>query len=434
MQELLVYTPKITPRVTYVFKHICTRILGIQVVCTTAVEEFVAFSGPKMVYGSQPSGNAFFVKNHGLLVEQGITDVTIHVKPWEETVGFFPTSDLSSLPFDIFAASFYLLSRYEEYLPHVKDSMGRYPCKESLGHSGGFLQNPVVDIWAFKFLEALRGKFPNIQANPGAFNMLNLIDISEAYKYKNKGFLRTFFGIGKDLGRFKFRSLLYRTRVLLTLSKDPNDTFDWIVEIGKKFKVPYSVFFQIGDYSQYDYNISQHKKQYRSLIKSMADYAPVGLRISHRSLEDFAQLKEEKRRLEAIVNRPITASINASGILNMPEILRQLIDLEITENYSMGYATSVGFRAGTCRPFYFYDLDFEVQTPLKFVPYAISLEALKGQTQEELLETVAALKDQVKLVHGQLVVVYNNHDFALSLDNRSWRPLYTELIQDEPQG
>ena len=30
----------------------------------------------------------------------------------------------------------------------------------------------------------------------------------------------------------------------------------------------------------------------------------------------------------------------------------------------MGYINHVGFRAGTCTPFLFYDLDFEIQTPL----------------------------------------------------------------------
>lgn len=424
MQELLVYTPKITPRVTYIFKHICTRILGIPVVCVTAVEEFVAFSGPKMAYGPQASGNAFFIKSHGLLFEQGLADVQVKVKPWDSTCGFFPTSESSNLPFDIFAASFYLLSRYEEYLPHVKDAQGRYPVTESLAYTQGFLKQPVVDIWAFKFLKALRTKFPNIGANPGSFNQLNVIDVSEAYRFKNKGFLRTLFGFGKDLAKFRLKAILHRTRVLLTVSKDPDDTFEWIVKAANESQIPYQVFFQIGDYSVGDYNISQHKKGYRSLIKSMADYAPVGLRISHRALDDEKQLKEEKTRLEAILNRPVKASINASGILNMPEILRQLIDLEISENFSMGYATHAGFRAGSCRPFYFYDLDFEVQTPLKFVPYAMQVATLKSKPQEELKETMSALREAVVKVQGQLVIIYNNSDFALSLDNRTWRTFF----------
>ncbi len=50
---------------------------------------------------------------------------------------FFETS--GDFPFDIFAASFYLLSRYEEYLPHEKDMYGRYAHTNSLAFREHFL-------------------------------------------------------------------------------------------------------------------------------------------------------------------------------------------------------------------------------------------------------------------------------------------------------
>src|SRR5690606_23743124 len=117
---LLVYTHKITPRVKYIFKHICTRVLGIEVSFTTIIEEFIAHDSLKMSYTKQPLGSEFFVKSHEILFEQGLSDVELNVHPWDTTKAFFFNGDKGALPFDIFAASFYLLSRYEEYLPHVK--------------------------------------------------------------------------------------------------------------------------------------------------------------------------------------------------------------------------------------------------------------------------------------------------------------------------
>ena len=201
-----------------------------------------------------------------------------------------------------------------------------------------------------------------------------------------------------------------------------------LAETGKQSNSKYQCFFQVGDYSRDDYNISHHKKAYRSLIKSAADYAPVGLRISHRALTDFKQLKEEKRRLESITNRPVTSTINASGILNIPDILRALVDLEITENYAMGYAQIPGFRAGTSRPFYFYDLDFEVQTPLKLVPYVFSPSNLAALKPEEVRELIADYTRHLETVGGQLRGILRNNSFALTLHNRSWRTLYTEQL------
>lgn len=428
MKQLLIYSPKNGPRLTYIFKHVCTRLLGIPISFTTQVPEFVAHNGPKLWYGPSGSGNTFFIKSNELLFQQGLADVVLQVRPWDDSIGFFPTSVDSNLPFDIFAASFYLLSRYEEYLPHVKDETGRYPAQESLAAKSSFLDQPVVDIWAHKFLAALLKVYPDLNYSLPLFEKLTVIDIAEAFKYKSKGFLRSIFGYFKDLFRFRFRSVVYRTRVLLTLSKDPHNTLDWLAEVGRENGNKYLCFFQLGDYSIDDYNISHHKKAYRSLIKSAADYAPIGIRISHRALTDFKQLKEEKRRLETITNRPVKHSINASGILNIPEILRALVDLEITENYAMGFADTPGYRAGTSRPFYFYDLDFEVQTPLKLVPYVFNPESLEDFSPEEVRELIDRYCDRLKPLGGQLVTILNNDSFALTLDNRSWRKLYTEQL------
>ena len=75
-----------------------------------------------MSYGAQPLGSEFFVRSNGLLLEQGLSDLELNVQIWEDTKCFFASGEKSHIPFDIFSAAFYLLSRYEEYLPHVKDS------------------------------------------------------------------------------------------------------------------------------------------------------------------------------------------------------------------------------------------------------------------------------------------------------------------------
>src|SRR5690606_39278830 len=80
-------------------------------------------------------------------------------------------------------------------------------------------------------------------------------------------------------------------------------------------------------------------------------------------------LKKEKLQMEAIINTSLVATRQSFSKLNLPESYRNLIDLEIQEDYTMGYINHIGFRAGSCTPFLFYDIDFEVQTPLKVYPY-----------------------------------------------------------------
>ena len=136
---LLIYTPRVTSRLKFVFKQICKRILGFPIGFTDSIEIFITHDGPKMSYGTQPLGSEFFVKSHGLLFDQGISDLDIYVQDWKGTKCFFYVGEKSHLPYDIFSAAFYLLSRYEEYLPHVKDDYGRFTKKDSVAYQNGFL-------------------------------------------------------------------------------------------------------------------------------------------------------------------------------------------------------------------------------------------------------------------------------------------------------
>ena len=137
---LLVFCQKITPRVQYTFKYVFTTALGIEIDFTSKLETFIAYTGPKMSYGPAPLGNEFFIEAAPLLFELGLQNIEIEIKQWNSFVLFFEMGKASMFPFDVFAASFYLITRYEEYLPHVKDIHGRYTADQSLAYKKRFLE------------------------------------------------------------------------------------------------------------------------------------------------------------------------------------------------------------------------------------------------------------------------------------------------------
>ena len=94
---LLIYTPKITPRITYSFRHICTNILKIPTKFTSEIEVFVAHRGMKLSYGKQALGNEVFVQNVELLLEQGLSDIELKIQDWEGMPCFFALSESSSV-------------------------------------------------------------------------------------------------------------------------------------------------------------------------------------------------------------------------------------------------------------------------------------------------------------------------------------------------
>jgi hypothetical protein len=409
---ILVYTPKITRRIEYIFKHIFINIIGLNVNFTTKVNEFVSFDGPKLSYSPKQLSNEFYIKSNSILLEQGFSDIEIDIRNWDDSKCFFYNEN-GTIPFDIFAAAFYLISRYEEYLPHLKDVYGRFSYQESIAHKNDFLEEPVIDIWAFKLKESLRSFFPNIIFEEKKFNLKTIIDVPSVYYYKNKGFLRTIGGIFTDLARLKPKNIYSRLLVLFRLQKDPYDTFNWIINKQKQVSDKFLFFFLVGKFSTYDKNISLVKQPFINTIKLVSDYSIIGLKLSFFALSNLDILKKEKADIESITNRDLTISRNSFSKVNLPINYRNLIKLNIEEDYTMGYVNKIGFRASTCTPFLFYDIDNDIQTPLLISPYNLMDYSLLNinsflDKKEKVIETI----EKVKSVNGTFTSIFHNYSFS----------------------
>ncbi|MEE3225421.1 MAG: polysaccharide deacetylase family protein [Bacteroidota bacterium] len=433
---LLIYTHKITPRLRYTFKHICTNILGIPVKFTTAVDEFIVHDSLKLSYTSKPLGKELHIKSQEVLFEQGITDIEINMQPWRETKCFFVTGTKSALPFDIFAAAFVLLSRYEEFLPHVKDEQGRFPATESLAYQEEILTQPVIDIWAGYFKEVLLEKYPDYPFEQRKFSFQALVDVEQAYEMYGIGIMRWVTSFLIDLVHLQFSRIWLRLRVNLGLRKDPYDTFSWLINVQKNAKFKFVFFFMVGNYSTYTRNIRYNKKTFRELIKMVGDYSEVGLLLSKEALSVKRQMKLEKKRIEGITNKQLSAVRCSKYMQSLPEHYREMIQLEMKNDYSMGYPEYLGFRAGTCTPFNFYDLDYETITPLLIHPICAQASAFESSASDEKelnqeLDTFFEMKKQVEQVKGSFVFSFRNKSVTgKGQDQGQWKQFFRELVID----
>lgn len=411
-------------------KQLFSRILGIETSFTTKVEDFIKHSGPKLTYTKQPLQNEFFVRSNDLLFEQGINDFDITVSTWNGTPCFFGAGENSAIPFDIFAASFYLLSRYEEYLPHVKDVHNRFSPKDSIAYQNNFLELPVVDIWALKLLEKLKERFPELQYKKRKYNYTSIIDVTTSHCFSNRGIVRGISGFFLDITSLKLKRVANRIMVWFNPKKDPYDNFDELIALHKKHKVRSMFFFQFASYSTYDKNVSTHNNKFKYLIKSVADYSIVSLAASYTSFYDTLILKAEKKRLAAVLNRPINYSRMRYNRVDVPQTYRNLVETEFTDDYTMGYTHHIGFRAGTCTPFYFYDISLEVQQPIRVHPFAVHDYALRTmKTQNEILNRLETLYLEVINVKGSLVSIFSNE--LLGESHRvNWKKLYESILKN----
>lgn len=426
---LLIYTFKIAPRFTYIMKQIFTRILGIDIIFTTKVEDFIKHSGPKITYSKLPLQNEFFIRSSDLLFEHGIRDFQIQLEEWDGIPCFFNTNDISAIPYDIFAASFYLLTRYEEYLPYLKDHHGRFPPSESFAFQNEVLKYPLIDIWAFAFLKKLKERFPTIESKERKFKYTSIIDVTTSHCFAHRGVVRGLAGFFLDIGRFKIKRVLQRLSVVLKLIKDPYDNYFELIDWHKELDIKSMFFFQFAEYSTYDKNVSPENNSFKYLIKAVSDYSEVSLSASFSSFNNVDLLKEEKNRLANVINKPVNHVRLRYNRIDAPGTYRNLVEAEFTDDYTMGYTHEIGFKAGTCTPFYFYDVAIDVQQPIKIHPFAVHDYALaKVTSEEEALELLEGVYQQVKKVNGHFITIFSNELLGQE-HSFSWLELYKKVIE-----
>ncbi len=429
---LLVYTPKITNRNKYIFYLIFRDILGVDIKMTTDVKEFTESGQPKINYSDKPLSGEIFFQARNILFETGINQQNITVFGWENTGAFFAAGKNSALPFDVFAASFYLASRYEEYLPHIRDEYDRFEVKESLAFQNGFLRKPVVNHWAEKIKEIIMARYPGFVFPERKYKYTSTIDIDNAYAYREKGFVRTLGGYAKSLVNFDFQEFGERTKVLFGKLRDPYDTYRFQLAIQEKYKLKPLYFFLLADYGVNDKNVPVNSRNFQSLIKSIGDYAEVGIHPSFASNFVPSKLKKEISTLSRILHREVTMSRQHFLKLRLPDTYRNLIEYDITDDYSMGFASQVGFRAGLCTPFNFYDLDQETETKLKIHPFGVMDATLKYYMKippENALQHILPLIEEVRAVKGEFMSVWHNESLSDQKVWKGWHQVYEQMVE-----
>ena len=432
---LLILVPKLTNRLGYTLNVVFRTILHVEFEITTDEETFIRHTDAKLCYGSRKVGDAVFVKSVPLLFQTTIETQEPRCFDFDSSRAFFPTygKDID-LPFDVFAASFYLLSRYEEYLPHHADQHGRFLASESLAFQEGFLRQPIVDRWAQLLAAKISERFPDFQLPEQHLRILHTVDIDAAYCYKHKGLFRTVTGALRDaVARRAPDEVRLRWRVLRGKEADPFDTFDYILDTRHRFHHNKLIFFVLlADYGMYDKNITHHNEDFQQLLQHLGDYAKVGIHTSYASFDNPKKIGIETDRLSKILHRHIVRNRCHFLRLQLPQTYRQLQNHGISHDYTMGYADEPGYRAGTGTPFHFYDLESDYETMLLIHPFAVmdtTLHKYQQQSPDEALQTYKDMLLSAQSTSSTFSCIWHNENLSERFGWEGWRSVFEQVME-----
>ncbi len=429
---VIIYTKTITPRILYITKFIFNELLGTEVTVTSNLEEFNTSPYVKINY-SDEKVEGISVRPVMLLYEKGVRNLKADTGNFEGIPVLFMSYNFADIPFDPFAASFFLISRYEEYLPQQLDLHGRIKAEESVAYINKFLNIPVVDHWALIIKKEIEKRYPWYSFPARKYSYIPTIDVDVAYAYKFRKFFRVAGATVKSVLKRDSDDFTGRIKTLWFKHQDPFDTYDFACDLFEQYGFEPVFFFLLGRYGKFDKNISSNNIGLIRLIERIHNKYQVGIHPSYGSNYDMTRLNTEIKLIENITKQAITKSRQHFLKLKIPETYRNLISIGIKEDYTMGYASQAGFRAGTCTPFHFYDLSSETESNLTVFPFQVmdgTLNQYLGLSIGDAIQVIKNIIDEVKKVNGTFISLWHNESLSETRNWKGWREVYIAMARE----
>ncbi|MCL1849933.1 MAG: polysaccharide deacetylase family protein [Bacteroidetes bacterium] len=398
---MLIFTPRLTPRISYTFRVIFERILNTPVAFTTNIDDFNAATEAKIAYAPQKIETLIWIEASPLLFEENIVKQNIIPEKWKEFTLFFPAKN-GAFPVDVVAIVFFLISRYEEYYEdNILDQHGRFQCKNSVAYQLGWHRKLMTHRLAVALAKEIKANYPQFEYKTPHFEEFSTHDVDIAYQYRGKPWWRLWSAVAKALLQCRFKHAL--NYVKTTLGKNVIDPFDNFEPENTQHQPVY--FILTAPFGKYDKNIDIRSSAFKDLINKLKEYSEIGIHPSYQSSEKTYLIKKEKKRLEEIAQLKITKSRQHFLRFRFPDTFQALIEVGITDDYSLGWHDEAGFRASIAVPYPFFDLVKNEETSLILHPLAL-MDCVFSKEKEPLV--LYELKEEALKMGGDLFLLTHN--------------------------
>lgn len=400
-----------SPRARYVARHVFERMLGWPIDLVGSREELRSIPGARLSYGALPVEGVFHVPASGWLGSSREAGMT----PWSSGTGKDLRLFNLGSRLDVFAAIFHLIALEEEYSIAQQDEHGRIQVGELTLVRSAAHELPIADRWALDLAGQLRTAFPELPEPIRHYSHVLTVDMDNGLKYGGRPLPRALGASVKDLAAGKTGQFIERWNVRFGRAVDPYvRCVDRLAEVRGQVDRMIAFVLTRGE-GRFDHAARIDHPLVAGLLARLREIAEIGLHPSYESSRNERMIRHEREELARAVDRHIDISRQHFLRWRMPGTFRALAAEGFKEDHSMGFTDRIGYRAGTCTPFPWYDLERDEETALMLHPFAVMDSALADRTGEGLQRAVADLKrmsDAVRAVKGTFVSVW--HDRFLS--------------------
>ncbi len=336
---------------------------------------------------------------------------------------------------DIIAATFFMLSRWEETVNPHRDAYDRFPATESVAYKQGFLDRPIIDEYALILREWIKLLLPNWEPEPRQFTVKLSHDIDHIRRFPStmQGG-RTLAGdlLKRKNGTQARQSLtdLWQQTVMPDRTPYMQNIYR-LADLSQQYGFKSAFYFMAAEPGPYDSGYDPASPVIRRCVDELLEQGhEIGFHPSYRTFGNLEQLALEKARFDQALGLTGYGGRQHYLRFNAPETWRHWEQVGLAYDSTVGYADHEGFRCGTCLPF----KPFDVQENRELTIFERPLIAMEGTlyhyrqlSQEESMGRILKLAERCRLSRGEFTLLWHNYTFG----GEAWQPdspLYGQIV------
>ena len=351
-------------------------------------------------------------------------------------------SDIIITDADIIASSFFMLSRYEEFIDKSKlhrDIHLRYIGTESFPYRAGFLHLPIVDFYGRllrQWLNSVGVNVPEPEHGIKSYNITHDLDIPY-YCKRLRGV------VGAAL---RCNAIEGIRNYIMKPEKNKFFTFPYLKAQCDKLRQSHPsktheiLFVKSIVDKNFDRRFDNPVYDVRSSnIKTITDFCKhngieIGVHLSYHAGMRSNIVKEEISSLRSLVGVDITKNRDHYLRTLSPEDYESLEFSGIIDDYTLAYPDTLGYKTGTCHPHFFINPSSCATSktlllhPLTLMDCTVGDNKYMHLSVDESFRRVLAMIEFSRQFGGEVTILFHNQIFSdRSFDYRS---LYQRIINE----
>lgn len=337
---------------------------------------------------------------------------------------------------DIIAATFFMLSRWEETVVDVRDEHERFPATASVAYKQGFLDRPIVDEYALILREWVKLILPNWRPKLSQFSIKLSHDIDHVRRFLD---LHTVF---RSLGRslliqFDLRNACQICLDAVSQTIRPDQTpeirgIEALANLSNRYGFNSAFYFMTAKPGprENDYDLAVPKMRELALSLESRGFE-IGFHPGYDTLNNPSLLFKQKAQLDAIIGKTEYGGRQHYLRFSVPKTWRDWEQAGLIYDSTLGYADHEGFRGGTCHPFQPFDLEQDCQLNLWELPLIVmdgTLKQYRQLTPAQGLEVIMSLARKCKRVRGTFTLLW--HNSSIHGDWFFWFVMYQNVLNE----